>query len=47
MTRSATSKAEADADIEKLRQERGFSGQELQESALVSSLQNALDMQVP
>jgi hypothetical protein len=43
----ATTKAEADDHLEILRQERGFDGTQVEKSALVQSLDQALNMYIP
>ncbi|RYP69608.1 hypothetical protein DL770_008214 [Monosporascus sp. CRB-9-2] len=40
----ASTRAEADAELQRLREQRGIQGQELRDSALVSSLDQALDI---
>ncbi|RYP37876.1 hypothetical protein DL767_002748 [Monosporascus sp. MG133] len=40
----ASTRAEADAELQQLREQRGIQGQELRDSALVSSLDQALNM---
>jgi hypothetical protein len=46
MDKIATSRAEADSELEWLRKERGFEGQNQANPTLVSFLDNALNMSV-